>query len=331
LTQACVPTFNDETSRIEERRLLAIVAEPAEVKPGAELTLKALWVDAQGEYISDPPVSWALCLARKALTELGPIAPICVEEFGTESDSLRPLGEGASVQTTLPSDVCRMFGPLSPPLEAGQTVPGRAVDADSTGGFFQPVVAGEANPVVSGVRALCGPSGLPQSESVAFNQGYRPNENPEPSEILHAQGDHQEPVDGMVFVKPGEELELVVEFPSCPEEPACGDGICSVYENATSCAEDCRDAPTGCRGPEDYLYADPAERAAVLRTERLEVGWFSAEGSFELATTDDADSPGIIRNVWVAPDEELTTRVWLVARDDRGGTSWRSIEVEVQR
>jgi hypothetical protein len=325
----CVPTFNDETSLIAEARLLAIAADPAEPRPDQAITLTALWVDEKGEPVADAPVSWAFCKARKALTEIGPIAPECVTEFGSETEALLPLGEGPSVSTTLPSDTCRLFGPLSPPLEPGQTVPGRSADPDSSGGYFQPLVAGETKPVVTSVRAYCGAAGLSLSESILFNQGYRPNEHPRPSEILRRQGDDEDPVEGVIQLEPGEELELVVEFPECPSEPKCGDGICSVYENATSCGEDCRTNPVGCSGSEGYLYPDPEQRAAVLRQERLEIGWFSSEGSFELATTDDANSPGVVQNVWTAPDDEMKTRLWLVARDDRGGISWQSVEVDV--
>jgi hypothetical protein len=325
----CVPTFSDETSQISERRVLAIRSEPAEPKPGASVTLHALLVDKEGELEDAGEVAWAFCLSRKPLTELGPIAPECLTKFGKETAEVPEIGVGENVIATIPSDACRRFGPLSPPLEPGQTVPGRAADPDTTGGFFQPILAGEDDPVVSRVRLLCGPSGLPQSESVVFNQGYRPNEHPSPSELFVVRGKKRESIDGEIEVRRGDSLEFVAQFPSCPSEPDCGDGLCTAYENATVCPEDCAGEPVGCSGPEGYLYADPEQRATVLTREHLEIGWFSSGGRFELATTDDADEPGLVQNVWQAPERTGEMNVWLVVRDDRGGISWQAVRIRV--
>jgi hypothetical protein len=327
---ACVPEFSDETSRVKEPRILAVRAEPAEVRPGGSVTLRALFVNEDGEEEGGESLEWALCVARKPLTEVGPVAPECVTEFGSESEALKVLGEGPTVSASLASDVCRQFGPLSPPTAPGETVPGRAVDPDSTGGYYQPVVVGNPEPVAGRIRALCGPGNLPQVESVRFNQGYRPNENPEPEEIAVLVDGNEEPVEGTIVVAPGDELTIVVHFPACPTKPVCGDGLCTANENSTTCAEDCGRDAVGCLGAEAYLYGDPVTRAAVLKQESVEIGWFAAKGTFELATTDNAEDPEVVSNTWIAPDEELETTLWLVARDDRGGTSWRSVRVRVE-
>lgn len=327
---ACVPEFSDETSRVREPRILAMRAEPAEARPGSSVTLRALFVNEDGEEEGNESVAWALCVARKPLTEVGPLAPECVTEFGSESDALKVLGEGPSVSASLTSDVCRQFGPLSPPAAPGETVPGRAVDPDSTGGYYQPVVVGNLEPVAGRIRAICGPGNLPQAEAVRFNQGYRPNENPEPEKISVLVGGEEEPVEGTVVLAPGEELTLLVHFPACPAEPVCGDGLCTASENSTVCPEDCGRDAVGCLGAEGYLYGDPVSRVTVLKQEALEIGWFAATGTFELATTDNSEDPETVSNTWIAPQEELETTLWLVARDDRGGTSWRSVRVRVE-
>ncbi len=328
---ACVPEFSDETSRVKEPRILAVRAEPAEARPGASVTLRALFVNEDGEEEGGDSIEWALCVARKPLTEVGLVAPECVTEFGSDSAALKGLGEGPSVSAPLASDVCRQFGPLSPPIAQGETVPGRAVDPDSTGGYYQPVVVGNPEPVAGRIRALCGPGDLPQAESIRFNQGYRPNENPEPEEIRAIVDGEEEPVESTVQVAPGHELTIVVHFPACPSTPVCGDGLCTANENSTLCPEDCGRDAVGCLGAEAYLYGDPVTRTAVLKEEALEIGWFAAKGTFELATTDNAEYPEIVSNIWIAPEEELETTLWLVARDDRGGTSWRSVHVRVEQ
>lgn len=330
LAMSCVPTFSDETSSIEEPRLLAIRAEPAEARPGAAVTLRALFVDENAEESGGESVDWSLCVLRKPLTELGPVAPECVLEFGSESSALVTLGTGVSVEAQLGSDVCRKFGPLSPPLEMGQTVPGRAVDPDLSGGFYQPVIAGNPDPVVGRIRASCGSTGLPQSESVLFNQGYRPNEHPEPESITYLDGDDERPVEGTIEVQAGDELTVLAHFPTCPSEPVCGDGLCTAYENPTVCSEDCAKSPVGCLGAEGYLYADQKARVTVLKRETVEIGWFAAAGTFDLATTDNSEDAKVISNTWIAPEGSLDTTIWLVARDDRGGTSWRSVRVRVR-
>jgi hypothetical protein len=327
---SCVPTFSDETSRISEPRLLAVRSEPAEAKPGASVVLRALAVDEQGEVMNTNELAWAFCKARKPLTELGPVAPDCLSRFGESTDEIEPIGEGNDVSAVVPTDACRRFGPLSPPLEPGQSVPGRAADPDATGGFFQPILVGNPEPVLSRLRIQCGPSGLPQAEAVAFNQGYRPNENPEPRDIFVEVGSAMERVVDPIEVKKGETIGLRVEFQTCPSEPNCGDGLCTAYENPSNCSEDCGgDSPVGCAGPEGYLYPDPEQRMSVLTRERLKVSWFSSEGRFDLAVTDDAEVAGEVRNLWRATGRSGKSILWLVIRDDRGGTSWRSVEVNV--
>jgi len=48
LSLACEPTFDDRNSQILDRRVLAVKAEPAQARPGTELTFSALVVEPGG-------------------------------------------------------------------------------------------------------------------------------------------------------------------------------------------------------------------------------------------------------------------------------------------
>src|SRR6187549_823722 len=74
----CVPTFDDNLPLIDKSTVLAIQAEPAEAAPGKPVQLTSL-VGSPELDGSAPKLSWGLCIARKPLTELGPVNPVCIE------------------------------------------------------------------------------------------------------------------------------------------------------------------------------------------------------------------------------------------------------------
>jgi len=329
---ACVPEFEDDVSEVREFRVLAVRSDPAELAPGGDVQLSVLWATPEGELVASEDVAWGLCTERKELTEPGPVAPSCVLEFGDpESEAIEYVGSGDTVQTSLPSDGCRQFGPLAPPPEEGSTVPGRPVDPDLTGGFYQPVLVGIEEATLGGVRISCGTPWLPRDELIVFNQGYRPNEHPAVALLERENGDDFEPIDpaDTLVVPSAGELRLRASWVGCPREAECGDGLCTMGENGTSCAEDCRTDPVGCTGAEDYLLADLETRTAVPRREALSVAWFGNGGRFEISVTDDAEGTDSTENVWTAPDEPGVFGLWLVLRDDRGGVSWQALSIEV--
>lgn len=337
---ACVPTFEDDTSRITEVRVLAVRSEPAEPKPGDEVRLSALLVGPDA--VDDPPtddLSWSLCALRKPLTEPGPVAEECIESFGAESEHLTELGQGPSVTGFLPSDVCRFFGPLPPRVTGSEDAVGRPVEPDQTGGYYQPVLVGSedqeaASPELGAIRLLCGGANLPKEELIEFNQGYRPNENPEIQEgflerpgasIPLAFGGEGEPL----AVEKGEQINLRLVLDDCPTAPVCGDGICTAGENASDCPDDCRTEPVGCTGAEPYLVADPETKRVKEATERIEISWFASAGKFSSAITDNSERATEVVNDWTAPETGGSVRLWLVARDSRRGVSWREVALEV--
>jgi len=327
-TSACVPDFDDDLSRLTEPRLLALRSTPPEAKENTSTELEALVAVPDGQ--ATPSVRFGLCLARKPLTQLGPLNQDCLSPNAAE-DVLLPLGTGTTVTAKLPEDACRLFGPLRPTQEAGKPS-GRPVDPDVTGGFYQPFVArlGEAA-AVGGIRIDCDLSGAGRDESVQYRQQYRSNENPVLLRVAPSGGD---PLDETVpaSVKAGTSLGLDAAWEACPTQSSCGDGFCTANEDPTSCAEDCT-TPHGCTGSERYVSYDPEKRTVIGRREGITVAWFASRGHFHDEQTGSSEEEAAdateTHNVWSVGSESGAATLWLVIRDTRGGQSWKTFHFEV--
>jgi hypothetical protein len=178
------------------------------------------------------------------------------------------------------------------------------VDPDSSGGFFQPVLAWLGQePVLSGVRLGCGLIGAPPDVTQAYNQRYHPNQNPalEPLELLRNDGSVEPLGEPLAHeLRPGERVRLRVKWPACPEEGECG-------------------------GAEQYVVYDALTQTLTDRTESFVVSWYATAGLFAEPRTEqvfggEGELPGTV-NTWTAPTSG-TADVWAVAHDDRGGQSW---------
>ena len=337
LATGCVPTFDDNLSTLHEPTLLAIQAEPAEAAPGEAVQLTALVASPDADY-TPPEPTWGMCIARKPLTELGPVNPVCVQAPSGAPASILALGDGASVSATLPMDACRLFGPSLPEPMNGEPA-GRPVDPDPTGGFYQPVGVTLPDTRVTSlgaVRVFCAPSGLDQEQAAKFNGSYRRNQNPELADIqlLNASGQAQpfpeapEPVP----VAPGGALRFRGSWAACPATVECGDGVCGAGEDKNNCADDCL-KPKGCTGAESYAWFNPDSRDLETKHESIRVSWFATAGRFEHSVTgrDEAElASNSTDNAWTAPQTAGAVRLWLVIRDARGGQSFRTFSVIVQ-
>lgn len=327
-TAGCVPDFDDDLSRITEPQLLSLRSTPAETKEAGETSLEALVAVPDGEPI--PQVKFGLCLARKPLTQLGPINQDCLKPNAGE-DILVPLGVGKDAKVKLPEDACRLFGPLRPAAEAGKPA-GRPVDPDVTGGFYQPFVARLGDQVsVGGVRLDCDLSGAGRDESVKYRQQYRSNENPVLARV--ALGDAVLDEAASTQVRAGADVKLSAAWEACPVSSTCGDGFCTANEDQTSCAEDCLE-PHGCTGAERYVSYDPEKQAVVARREGVTVAWFASRGHFQNEQTGfsekEAATATETHNTWTPGSESGPATVWLVIRDTRGGQSWKTFHFEVE-
>jgi hypothetical protein len=362
---ACTPTLDDATTRVDAPRIVAIQAEPAEVAPGGTVVLTALIVAPPGVDIVAPP-TWRFCTDRRPPTTSGPIAETCLDgETGGED---APAASGERVTLEVPPTACRLFGPDPPPVEESDPAAapdggvrdatevvapgtaGRPTDPDFTGGYHQPVVVrlGEDGPpVVFGLRLTCNPAGARRQDAAELRRFGHPNGAPRLSALdrltdtaasvslpgLEAQAEPPR-------FQRGTRLDLRARWPACPAEgrDACGDEVCGPREDATGCPADCA-TPHPCAGGERYLTLDPAAGLTVRR-EGLQLTWFVTGGSLarprtglagvrevssgasaEVQTTESA-------NTWTLSEPGEHT-LWVVIRDERGGTSWQGTRVEV--
>lgn len=141
---ACEDALDQRLAIVDTPRVLAVIAEPAEARPGANVTYRAVIAGPDGPIASEP--AWAYCTTPKAPTEDNVVSPGCVA-----GDALVPLASDAMSATgTLPMDGCLRFGPDVPPGGF------RPRDADLTGGFYQPVRVdtGELAPIAVGLSRI---------------------------------------------------------------------------------------------------------------------------------------------------------------------------------
>jgi hypothetical protein len=333
----CVPTFDDNLPLIVKPTVLAMQAEPAEAAPGKEVQLTALVGTPQLNEAA-PKLSWGLCIARKPLTELGPVSPVCIQAPGAGVSDIINLGSATTVTATLPMDACRLFGPSLPEPMNGEPA-GRPVDPDPTGGFYQPIsvtLLESGITSMGAVRIFCPPSGLDQLQAAEFNAAYRNNQSPS-IDALSARTESGEDLQipdepATLSVAAKQVLHFQASWQACPKSAVCGDGVCGAGEDRNSCADDCQ-TPKGCTGAEDYAWFNPDSRDVETRHESIRVSWFSTAGRFEDAVTgrDEAEfEQTTTGNVWTAPETAGEIRVWAVIRDARGGQSFRSFLVSVR-
>jgi len=307
LVSGCKPDLDDRLSLVDEPRILAIRAEPAEARPGTQVSYTALLGQGLGAE-APPALSWSFCAARKPLAELGPVASACIEG---QAGALIAFGEGAEARGALPKDACRSFGPEVPAPQPGEPA-GRPVDPDETGGFFQPVILRADGDVSLGrTRVSCGIAGVTPEVLAEFQQRYVPNSNPalagvvaswDGAEIALEPGD---PGSGANRIPAGASVRLRASWPACDAAP--------------------------CAGSEPFVVFDPEDRALVEKSEAIRVAWFATDGAFDHDRTGrEAGGEPFSDNGWTAPEVAGPVRLWVVIRDDRGGTGWLDYVLDVR-
>lgn len=334
-TTGCVPDFDLDLSQVTVPRVVAIQAQPGEADEREAIGVSALVVAPDP---ATPMPEWALCLERKPLAELGPISPLCLERGRLGSESLFPLGPGASVSARVPEQACRLFGPNRPEPKQGEP-PGRPVDPDFTGGYYQPVVAFLDDAIAIGsIRLNCGLAAATPQKLLDYRDRYRKNENPriDSLELVDAGGVvtpvfPADPGAAAARVVPGASYTLRASWRACPSVAECGDGICGAGEDAASCDADCAN-PHGCTGAEPYVFLEPLSQELADRREGILLSWYVTAGKFanERTGVSEGDAPDTASvNVWAAPAAPGNAQLWIVIQDDRGGTSWISLGLEV--
>lgn len=290
----CVPTVDDDPSLVIDGQILAVQFSPAEAKPKAKSTVTALVVGSTEAEPAD--VAFDLCLARKALSELGPIAPECVAEDPSEND-VTQLGTGLSVELTVPEAACRLFGPQRPPSEGGQP-PGRPADPDATGGYYQPVVARLDDIALGGLRLDCGLSGGSQEQVAEYNRSREDNANPEPTSLRIRVG-------GSSWKDVSTDSTL-----SVPRDTTI------VFRSQWS-------------EPEKYQLLSPETRTLEERREEYLASLYSTVGRF-VEHRVIPNSRHVAEAEWQSPTSKGVVDFWVVMRDGRGGVGWQTFSLEVK-
>lgn len=163
---ACDAGLDQRLAIVDAPRVLAIVAEPAEARPGATVTYRALVASPDGTLDAAP--RWSFCTAPKPPTEDNTVSASCAA-----GEALAPLGEAPAVTAALPADACTRFGPEVPPGNF------RPRDPDPTGGFYQPVRADVAPLIAFGLsRITCKLANTTAEIAREYEQRYVANINP---------------------------------------------------------------------------------------------------------------------------------------------------------
>ncbi len=166
LFAACDDALDQRLAILETPRVLAVLAEPAEARPGAMVAYSLVYAGPDGPIEVSP--AWAFCHAPKAPTEDNIVSTECLGD-----GALIPLPAGAQITATLPTDACFVYGP--------ETKPGgfRPRDPDASGGYYQPIRAEIAGEIAFGLsRIQCALGNVSADISRRYEREYVANTNP---------------------------------------------------------------------------------------------------------------------------------------------------------
>ena len=283
----CKPNLDQTVSLVSSPRVLAVQAQPAEASPMAmtPVSFSLLAVDENG-VVSHPAAAWNFCEARNPLANLGPVDPSCVapnppqmlppvgSDAGVSGPSLIAFGGGGAATGVVPMNACSLFGPNPPPPLPNQP-PGRPVDPDPTGGYYQPVTVfvvdqGTTIPTIFPYRIACGFANVDPTSAGELTSRYHLNVNPSIESLTIVGGATLQPdTTGMTNnVAAGQKLELEVAWLKCPLTDICGDTFCGADESLMTCPADCK-TPMGCPGAERFVNFDLSSESVVDQREEF--------------------------------------------------------------
>jgi hypothetical protein len=295
---ACKPGVGQAPSLITDYTLLAVRGEPAEAKPGDSVVYSFLLASPSGT-VPDATAGWDVCETPKPPAENNSVASAC-----------NPPTPGSTTGQTfaapVPTKACMLFGPIAPPVAAGQPAV-RPRDPDSTGGYYLPVRVKFPDLPTGSLtgfafeRITCNLANAATSIVGEYNKQYQPNNDPgiASTDLITADGSRLSLDSGPPTIAPGETVIFEAAF-------------------AQGSAE-------------TFPVLAPSGDALVNQTESLHMSWFATSGSFVhdrtgVAATETAISTG---NTWKAPDSAAVVYLWLVLRDSRGGTAFKSYAIQV--
>lgn len=291
---ACAPELDVRESSVDRPRVLAVVAEPAEARPGDAVTYRVTAAASSGP-LEPAPVTLSHCAAPKPPAENASVATAC------DADAQSPLlqRESGDFYGRIPLDACRLFGPDPPPGGA------RPRDPDATGGFYQPLrITGLSEAAYHLQRVVCQPGDVAAEVARSFTAGYQQNKNPDSITLSVVQAGTWLGSDAsgeVTEVAERAELELRVSWE--PEDR------------------------------EAYLYLDRERQSLVTRGEALRVAWFATSGELDRDEVSVAEADRSTRSAsagYRAPSGPGSAEIWAVVHDSRLGSAVRHVRLSVR-
>jgi len=162
----CDSRLDQRLAIIDQPRVLAVIADPAEARPGAEVRYTAVIASPDGPVAAAP--RWSFCIAPKPPTEDNAVSDGCLDDA-----HLVALGTQPAVTAALPADGCLNFGPETPPGNF------RPRDADATGGYYQPIRLDADGLLAFGLsRITCKLATAPSAVAHDYDLSYVANKSP---------------------------------------------------------------------------------------------------------------------------------------------------------
>ena len=300
----CKPEVGQAPSLITDYALLAVKGEPAEATPDENVVYSFLLASPAGT-VTDATAGWDVCETPKPPAENNSVASAC-----------NPPEPGAATGQTFSAPVltnaCMLFGPIAPPVATGQPAI-RPRDPDSTGGYYLPVrvkFPDLATGPLTGFafeRITCNLANAATDIVAEYNKRYQSNNDPGIAATDVTRAD-------------GSSFNLDTNPDVNPQTIAPGESVVFTATFADGSAE-------------TFPVLNQTGDALVDQTESLYMSWFATSGSFEhdrtgVAGTDTATSTS---NTWKAPETTtaMSVYLWLVLRDSRGGTAFKSYSIQV--
>lgn len=290
-------------SRVVSPRIIAIVADPPEIRPGQRTVVSVV----TGGLTMPPRFRWLVCARPEATPNFVAQSTFGVAEpeqgcFGDGAVDVYPLpGEGPSTLFAVPADLLTR-------LEVLRAVYGRNLPAETLRRIAQTVgltvtIAVEMTHGGTTVRAL---------KRVVVVDRPDTNTNPPPPSFRFGVGpDGGE--GGIPVGRVAGDDELCARTNMGPLRVRTGQRV----EIAPDATEDA--------WLESYDTLDSTGMLVRAR-ETAYYSWFATAGDF----AQDRTRIPIRNTVWIAPSQEGQVTHWLVARDGRGGTSVCRYVVDVQ-
>jgi hypothetical protein len=299
---ACEDALDQRLAIVDEPRVLAVISEPAEAKPGATVTYSAVLASPDGPLSVAP--HWAFCTSPKPPTEDNAVSVPC-----TAGEELVDLGTAPTASGMLPSDGCVRFGPDTPPGGF------RPRDPDPSGGYYQPVRVDVDDLLAIGLtRITCNLPTAPGDVATDYRLRYVANKNPvlDPISISDVAANRDV---SLTATWPADSVEVYLYYDA-------------LSQTLVTRAESMRVSwfATGGRIDVDATASDATARTASDATASDATARTASDATASDATASDVLSAS---TTWHTPGAG-TYWLWFVLRDSRSGIAVQSAQVTVR-